>query len=317
MSDIPLRDFNLPHIDDNLLWKILVRAEPKENYTANKHRTRSLIIGMGYPPTDHVSHYFVRYDVDRNEQLTIVVPHSIWRYYNHVVLGSDHGVICIRSSAGGGRSRILLWNPLTRKDQLLPDDPHGHCCFSTSVYGFGYLGDSMENMIVHIFKCDHTEQKFSWSLYDSLGKGWNNKGRMTWFDTEIPERAKTTYHALLDYNNGVGFISYLNVGFRRSIQVWQLVQQDVHGINWVKMINVRGLGIPLIPTVFVGNDIISVLECKGGFATANDTHRTEIWITILKHNTTSIRQLLHNSWQEELCLKTITMHTESLYDLRA
>ncbi|MED6146500.1 hypothetical protein PIB30_035009 [Stylosanthes scabra] len=131
----------------------------------------------------------------------------------------------------------------------------------------------MENRIVHIFKCDHTEEKFRWSLYDSLGRGWNNTGvitshiaklgpksvvknacvhwigwggihqlepthiaifdmqKMTWFDSEIPERAKTTYHALVDYNNGVGFVFYQNVGFRRSIQVWQLVQQGMDGIN--------------------------------------------------------------------------------------
>ncbi|MED6146563.1 hypothetical protein PIB30_035565 [Stylosanthes scabra] len=381
MSDPPPRNFDLPHIEDDLLWKILVKAEPKvaarcqllstawnfklqsslflmENFHANRNRTRSLIIGMGHPPTDNVSHYFVRYDVDRNEQLTIVVPISIWRYQNHSVVGSDHGVICIRSSAGGGRSRIFLWNPLTSKDQLLPDDPHGHCSFSTSVYGFGYLVDSKEHKIVHIFKCDHTDKNFRWSLYDSFGKGWNNKGvinsaiekldpksvvlngcvhwlgwvgvlqlepshigifdmqKMKWFEAEIPEGVKKTYHTLVAYNNGVGFVSYQNCGLRRNIHIWQLVQQGGVGINWVKMINVGTLAIPLSPTVFIDNDIISVLECRGGFAAANDANTIDLLITILKRNAISVRQLLHNSWQEELCLKTKTMHSESLYDPR-
>ncbi|MED6107525.1 hypothetical protein PIB30_014819 [Stylosanthes scabra] len=274
----------------------------------------------------------------------MVVPRSLLGYYNHVVVGSDHGVICIRSFVGERNSTILLWNPLIEREQLIPDDTHGHCCFSTSVFSFGYLEDSMEHSIVHIFKCNHTTKRFRWSLYDSWGKGWNNRGfidstierlgpksvgqkgyvhwlgwggvqqlqpthvaifdmeNMTWFDTLIPERAKTTYHSLIDFNDGVGFILYQNVWVNRSIQVWQLVQQGRDGLNWVKMINVRGLGIPLCPSVFIGKDIISVLECSGGFAVGNDTHRTELWITMLKYKTTQVEQLLHNSWQEELCV---------------
>ncbi|MED6197681.1 hypothetical protein PIB30_058939 [Stylosanthes scabra] len=138
---------------------------------------------------------------------------------------------------------------------------------------------------------------------------------MTWYDTEVPERAKTTYHSLIEFNNGVGFVSYQNVFDNRSIQVCQLIREGGEGLFWEKMIRVSGMGIPLTPSVFVGNDIISVLECKGGFGAANDTNRTNLLMSMLKHKTTSVEQLMHYSWQEELCLNTITMHSESLYKL--
>ncbi|MED6197682.1 hypothetical protein PIB30_058940 [Stylosanthes scabra] len=177
MSDIPPRHLNLPPaLADELLWKILVKAEPKEHYNESRNKTRSIIMGLGYPPIDQISEFFLRYDVDRREQLTVALPPSIAHYGTRVLIESDHGIICIRVSMGMVNSRILLWNPLTGKDLLLPDDPHKHCCRSISMFGFGYLEDSMEFRIVHVFKCHYSEKKMCWSLYNSWQNRWKDDG---------------------------------------------------------------------------------------------------------------------------------------------
>ncbi|MED6133477.1 hypothetical protein PIB30_028543 [Stylosanthes scabra] len=310
---------------------------------------------MGYPPTDQISHYFFRHDVDRNEQVDFVVPGPVWFNGNFVVVRSDHGVVFMRVSMGELNSPFLIWNPLTNKDRLIPGDTHKHCCLSMSVFGFGYLEDSEMYRIVHVFKCNHTEDKMRWTLFKAWEKGWNYDGtiesaivklgsksvvqngrvhwlgweaiqdiepshiaifdleRTLWRDSEIPHWVKTTYHSLTEFNEGVAFISYQNVGINRSVQVWKLTQDGGEGILWEKMIRVSGLGIPQSPTLMAGHDIISVLDCRDRFGAANDRHRTDLWITRLKHKLKSVEQLLHNTWQEELCLKTITMHSESLY----
>ncbi|MED6139614.1 hypothetical protein PIB30_085494 [Stylosanthes scabra] len=247
MSDIPPRNLNFPHVGEELLWKILVKAEPnvvakckllnttwkfklesslflQEHFNEQRNKTRSIIVGLGYPPTDQISNFFLRYDVDRKEQVRFVVPQSIRDYEDRVLIGSDHRILCIRASIGLTNSRILLWNPLTGKDRLLPHDRQRHCCIGWNDDGvietkIDRLGPKsiMHNGCVHWLDWGGVQH------LEATHVGLFDMENMTWYDTEVPERAKTTYHSLIEFNNGVGFISYQNVDINRSIQVWQLI----------------------------------------------------------------------------------------------
>ncbi|MED6108971.1 hypothetical protein PIB30_029196 [Stylosanthes scabra] len=369
---------DLHQLNDELLWKIFVKAQPKvvarcrllstswdyklkstsflkEHYDESRSKTRSLIIGLGYPPTDRVSNHFIRLFLGSTQQVNFVLPRPNWFNENCVVIGSDHGVVCFRFTAGDPNSRILIWNPLTLKERVLPDDSPRHCCLSMSIFGFGYMKDSQKYCIVHVFKCQYKEEKMRWTLFQAWDRSWNYDGtidsgivklgnkpivqdgrvhwlgweanpdvvpshiavfdleRRMWHEARIPEDAKTTYHSLTEFNNGVGFVSYQNSHMKRTVQVWQIKEDGSEGLLWEKMIRVSGLGIPHNPTLFSGNDIISVLDCSGGSVAANDTHRTDLWVTRLKHKKKTVEWLLHNTWQEDISLTTITMHSESLF----
>ncbi|XLT12074.1 hypothetical protein HN51_057764 [Arachis hypogaea] len=128
-----------PHLgDEDLIWKILVKADPKmvgrcmtvsrawnfklctptfvkENYKENKERNKSVIIGIGYPPSNQNSLWFIRAFVDDGRQVQFNVPMDINQFGFYAVIGSDHGNICLRISMGGLNSRLLIWNPLTSK----------------------------------------------------------------------------------------------------------------------------------------------------------------------------------------------------------
>ncbi|MED6170211.1 hypothetical protein PIB30_028726 [Stylosanthes scabra] len=114
-------------------------------------------------------------------------------------------------------------------------------------------------------------------------------------------------------NDAVAFVSYMDIGLERDVHVWQLIRDSEEGVMWEKIIRATGLGIPHSHRLYVGQDIISILECRGGYGCANDTHRAELWATRLKDKEDTMDQLLHTSWQKELYLKTITLHSDNLY----
>ncbi|MED6169710.1 hypothetical protein PIB30_023734 [Stylosanthes scabra] len=121
-------------------------------------KNRSLIVGMGYPPTDQVSHHLIRLYLGSTQQVNFVLPRPNWFNANCVIVESDHGVVCFRFTMRDPNSWILIWNPLTLNERVLPDDSPEHCCLSMSVFGVSYMRDSQKYCLVHVFKCQYKEE---------------------------------------------------------------------------------------------------------------------------------------------------------------
>ncbi|XLR57601.1 hypothetical protein S83_008273 [Arachis hypogaea] len=133
------------------------------------------------------------------------------------------------------------------------------------------------------------------------------------FECDIPDAAKSDYHSLTQFNGGVGFTSYHNVGFSKQIVVWQLKRDGQNKLDWERMIKVSGIAIPYNPTIFVGKDIFSVMELRTGCGGSNDTERTDLIIARLKFVHPRIEHILHHVWEENVYVKSAIMHVESLY----
>ncbi|MED6113345.1 hypothetical protein PIB30_069920 [Stylosanthes scabra] len=127
----------LPYLGGDLLWLIFVRADPKtatrcrelstrwrfllrsdlfmqENFNKNIVNHRTVVFGVGSPPNDDVSQWFVQADVHNGRQDLFRVPHEINHYGSYTAVGSDKGIMCMRCSMGGYNSTLLIWNPLKR-----------------------------------------------------------------------------------------------------------------------------------------------------------------------------------------------------------
>ncbi|KAL4322196.1 hypothetical protein AHAS_Ahas14G0186300 [Arachis hypogaea] len=99
----------------------------------------------------------------------------------------------------------------------------------------------------------------------------------------------------------------------RTVSVWQLscVGDDV--LFWKKMLKISGIGIPFNLTLYVGNDILLVLESRNSYGRANDAEMTDILVSKLKYMTLRRENLLVRTWHEDLSVKTVTLHSEGLY----
>ncbi|XLS91416.1 hypothetical protein HN51_067424 [Arachis hypogaea] len=301
MSDIPPKRCDLPFLSDDIILKIFVKADPK---TVGKLR-----------PWSHLLEDF----------------------------------------HGGLNSRLLMWNPLTRKRRFAPDEASKHCYHVVSLYAFGYLEDSVEYRIVHVHKRHYSDSTMSWSIYSSVERGWTHEGSFesnvqklgpksvvdngviywigwerpnfpepvsiitlnlrhrSFHEATIPAEVKSEYHSLTPFKEGIGLLTYHNVGLSRQILVWEMKQNGEQNLDWAKMIKVTGLGIPYSPSLLVGKDIISVMETRNGSNCSNDTERTDLLITKLRFMEARRVHLTHRFWQEHVNVKTITLHSNGLY----
>ncbi|RYQ95416.1 uncharacterized protein LOC107611251 [Arachis ipaensis] len=191
MSDIPPRRVPLPYLNDDLLWKILVKTDPKTagrcrtlnkawryklsttlfvkmNYQENKNRSTTLIIGVGYPPTNDNSQWLLRTNPQNGKQVQLNLPVNINHFGFYSMIGSNNGNLCIRFFQDGLNSMLLIWNPLTRNVNYVSDEAKKHCCHAVSLYAFGYLFDTIEYRILHVYKRHFSHKSMSWTLYNSF-----------------------------------------------------------------------------------------------------------------------------------------------------
>ncbi|XLR30565.1 hypothetical protein HN51_050438 [Arachis hypogaea] len=378
MSGISPKKNPLPYLGDDLVWKILTKADPKtvgrcrtlnkswnfrlntpyfvkQNWAEQKGQNINVIVGVGNPPADENSQWFIRADVNDGVHSQLNLPIVINQLGFYSLIGSDHGVLCIKLSQGGLNSRLLIWNPLTGMMKYVFDESKKHSRHHVSVFAFGYLYDSMEYRIVHVFKRHYIHRTLGWSLYCSFENDWCDSGSFTsdvqklgpksiivdgivywigwegtnftepsliisfsmiqrqFFESIIPIDARSTYHSLTNLHDGVGFIPYRNIGFSREVIVWEIKHDGQDKLNWDKRIRVTGLGIPYNPSMFIGKDIISIMECRSRFGGSNDADRTDLLLSRLKWNGARREHLMHRTWQQNVHVKSMTMHSESLY----
>ncbi|MED6125616.1 hypothetical protein PIB30_070327 [Stylosanthes scabra] len=89
------------------------------------------------------------------------------------MVGADHGIICVEISRPPHPSRLMLWNPVTNKKRYSSAKTSKHITYDVCVYAFGFLEDSMDYRIVHVYKKNFEDTKMSWSLFHPTKKSWS------------------------------------------------------------------------------------------------------------------------------------------------
>ncbi|MED6108969.1 hypothetical protein PIB30_029194 [Stylosanthes scabra] len=180
----------LAHFPDEIMWKIFLKADHKtigrcrslnkswnfwlkcpdflkEHWAENKWRRRSIILGVDNPPGDGNSQWFYDSDLDSRDQVQLNIPINI-NQGMYTMVGSDHGILCMRISQAGHH-----WNPLTRKREYVFDEAKKHFNYRVCVYAFGFPAESTNYQIVHVYKRNYEDVEMRWTLYDQTEGGWS------------------------------------------------------------------------------------------------------------------------------------------------
>ncbi|XP_020970266.1 uncharacterized protein LOC110268448 [Arachis ipaensis] len=165
-------------------FRLSTPAFVKKNYKENKELKRSVIIGIGHPPGDQNSLWFIRAFVDDGSQVQFNVPSGINQFGFYAIIGSDNGNVCLRISMGGLNSRLLVWNPLINKQRYAPDESIKHLAYAVSLYAYGFLEGTIEYKIIHVYKQNFSQRTLSWSLYTSFERESAQSGT---FDANVPK----------------------------------------------------------------------------------------------------------------------------------
>ncbi|MED6122657.1 hypothetical protein PIB30_041836 [Stylosanthes scabra] len=323
----------LPHLGDDLLWLIFVRADPttvarcrtlskrlkfllksdlfvKEHFKENETNRKSVVVGVGPPPNDDVSQWFMQADVHGGRQDLFRVPHEINNYDRYTVVGSDKGIVCMRYSMGGYNSTLLIWNPLMRSHRYATDEANKYQHCDMNVYAFGFLKDSLH----------YHKGTIHWIGWD--GFMVREPHRIVMFCylrrrfSEFPvlDRVQSEYHSLIQFNGGVRFMGHRTNGFMQTIAIWRYTVIDGHHLTWDKEFVVGGMKIPYSPSFFVGKNLVSIIEVRqNGKGSSNDDDRTDIIISKLRFLPRRREHLTHQSWQDHVHVKTVTLYTSNLF----
>ncbi|MED6207417.1 hypothetical protein PIB30_035621 [Stylosanthes scabra] len=350
MSDSTPKKRQLPYLGDDIIrlifvrthqktvgrchllstrWKFLLRSDlfVIENFKQNIVNLRTVVVGVGPPPNDDVSRWFIQANVHNGRQYLFRVPAEINHFGSYAFVGSDKGIVCKRFSIAGHMSKLLIWNPLKNNHQYATDEASKYEYCSMNNYAFGFLKGS-------------TDQPSA--LIPLVGPPWGAKPSGSPFGEEPSEgtQDKKTphltqnlkcpltlepqhrpcpiykYHYLIHFNGGVGFMGHRTVGFMQTVMVRKYTIVEEYHLSWDKVLVVGGMEIPYSPSFFVGKDPVSVIEMRqNGKGNSNDDDRTDLVISKLKFLPRKREHLTHHSWPDHIHLKTVTLHIPSLFDV--
>ncbi|MED6215825.1 hypothetical protein PIB30_001967 [Stylosanthes scabra] len=353
MGDTAPATINLPQLGDEILWRIFTKLDPKNaarcralnrrwrcrlmiplfakhNFRENRSKHINVICGIGNPPVHDNSKSFVRVDVDTKEELNVEFPVEIRGFWNYSMIGSDHGIICLKFERAGLIFGIMLWYPLTRQRHYCNDESRKHLTHAVSALAFGHIFDTLDYAIVHVFKKVFHQDTLSWSLYSKRARNWDctgvaipkpksiitfNLNQRRFHEVDIPNKAKRAYHSLTTFNGGVGFISSQKMGFSYFVEIFQVNRSGSTKFDWQSMVRVNGIGVPFTPIAILGKDILSVLESRSGGYSANDAERTDLLISKHEYQLRRREHLLYRTWNQIFSLKSDSALTQFVYSL--
>ncbi|MED6107177.1 hypothetical protein PIB30_011445 [Stylosanthes scabra] len=229
-----------------------------------------------------------RADLETRSQVQLNIPINI-NQGMYTMVGSNHGILYLKLSQAGHHSRLMVWNPLTSRREYVFDEVKKRFNYKVCIYTFGFLADSMDYRVVHVYKRNFEDPNMSWTIYDPKKLDWSEsisfkscvsklgpkhiieKGVVHWigwggqeladplkiitFDMNVNEfyEIDVPFHVLTNYNGHVGFVTQTRVEL--------------------------GIGIMYNPTMILGKDVFSVIETHGRFGCSNDAQRTEVIIS--------------------------------------
>ncbi|MED6163467.1 hypothetical protein PIB30_080206 [Stylosanthes scabra] len=199
MNDPPPADDQLPIFDEEILWKIFGKWDPKtagkcralsnkwrmrltnplfakHNFSENKHRNMQIVAFLASSGRGDECFSMVRVDMQTRQQCQGRLPESIRNFSSFQVIGSSNGLLCIKFILGTAHSELTVWNPLTRRRISTQDHSSKQKDFAVSQYAFGHIFDTLYYALLHVFKEKFADRTVHWSLYSSVTKNWNLKG---------------------------------------------------------------------------------------------------------------------------------------------
>ncbi|MED6140643.1 hypothetical protein PIB30_095229 [Stylosanthes scabra] len=369
MSETTPPNMNPPNLGNENLWRIFSKTDPKtaaicralskrwcarlssplfakHNFKEKKEKHMHLIIGLGRPPAHDNSVILLKVDMDTKRQFESIVPEDIKHYGNFHVIGSSHGILCLKFYKGTVDSGIAIWNPLTGKREAATDESRKHITHAVSLYSFGHVFDTLDYGILHVFKKCYPLTTLSWCLYSNTARNWNctgsfessvqklgptyvvHMGIVYWISWEgvavpraksvfaeevIPNRVKRVYHSLSIVKDGVALISSNTAGFKSFVNVFQVSRNGWADYTWERLFKTQKMSIPYTPTMFAGKFLITAVEARSGPYFSNDAEMTDLLIS--KHDCEALKSEhpLHRTWGEISCMKTVTPHSHGFY----
>ncbi|MED6147649.1 hypothetical protein PIB30_045764, partial [Stylosanthes scabra] len=140
------------------------------------------------------------------QNLSFNLPARVNKSGYYTFIGSSNGVACIRCCPVGDPSAIIIWNPLTEKFRLVPDIANQVTNNDIFVYAFGFLGNSNEYRIMHLYKKNYRDRVISWSLYNSSDHDWREIGI---FVSQVQKFGPVAVVA----NGSAYFLSWTGIGY--------------------------------------------------------------------------------------------------------
>ncbi|MED6120966.1 hypothetical protein PIB30_025743, partial [Stylosanthes scabra] len=137
----------------------------------------TVVVGVGPPPNDDVSQWFIQANVQNGRQDLFRVPHEIDHYGSYTLVGSDKGIVCMRVSIMGYNPTLLIWNPLKQTHRYVTDQASKYQFCSMNVLAFGFLRDSIHYRILHVFKVALSNTSMCWKIGGSYVV---NEGAIHW-----------------------------------------------------------------------------------------------------------------------------------------
>ncbi|MED6147666.1 hypothetical protein PIB30_045889 [Stylosanthes scabra] len=300
-----------------------------ENYHANAKRQADAIVGVGFFPPSFNSQWLYRIDTQAQGSVPFDIPRMISPFGQYTVIGSDHGNICLRVTENGLNSRIMVWNPLTRDYMWIHDDPWARRDFPVNVMAYGYLKDGLDYRIVNVWRRTFGHGSLFWSVYDSEVEKWTLERS---YNTEIQKIGPQSV-----VSDGIVFwIAWdgLRSGVPTCIVTFNLRWMEFHHgdipveastennalkKSWVELpsshIVTSAIPVRSWCGAFIMRGTIR-LYCKSSYGPANNNQRSDLFLYILRHMRGAAELFYHNFWEEDVQLKTVTLHSDGLYPVR-
>ncbi|MED6122464.1 hypothetical protein PIB30_040108 [Stylosanthes scabra] len=316
-----------------------------ENYEANSKRQSDVIVGVGYPPANLNSQWFFKVDMQSREGFPFDIPRGISPFGHYTMIGVNHGNLCLRVTEAGLNSRLMdkAWKHREYPVSIeafgyLRDGLNYHILnVWRSSYGQGALSWPIYDSEVEDWSLARTYN----TDVPKLGPqsvvsnvvvfwiGWDgvdyavpkcivsfNLRDMQFYHGQIPIEAPSEKNALTNFKGGVAFITYRDVGFSQEVVVRNMFRKGIDSFVWERMFTICDFRIPFTPSVLIHSSIIFVLECGASSGAENNTERTDVYVFILKHRKAEMDMFYHNYWEEDVQIKTITLHSDGLYSVR-
>ncbi|MED6161850.1 hypothetical protein PIB30_064625 [Stylosanthes scabra] len=305
--------------DDDIFWTIFVHTEPK---VATRCRTLSkkrfellkseVFIEENFKATNQNSKWFLGIDAETGEHIPLSIPATINVFGHYYMVGSDHGNICVRVTESGINSRLLIWNP--RRIKL-----HGVATKQDKEWTVeGTFESEVEKIGPYSIVTDGLSFLVGWDGIDHAQPNailsFSFK-EMNFSQAEIPAEVIMENNSLAIFNGGVGFITYREVRFSREVVVWDMYSQGHDTLAWERKIIVSGFAFLFSPSILVGTSILSILDVRTGYGTANNADRADLYIYKGRKKNREMDLLYHNYWGEDVQVKTIVVHSEGLFSV--
>ncbi|MED6105945.1 hypothetical protein PIB30_000068 [Stylosanthes scabra] len=294
MTQAPPASDQLPNFDEEILWKIFCKADPKtatrcrvlskmwkrkltnplfvkHNFRENKERNMQVVVSLARTGRDDECFSMVRVDMQTRQQCEGKVPESLRQFSSFEVIGSSHGLLCVRFILGNTHSELAVWNPLTKR-RISTHDPSGK------------------------------------------QKDFNVSQNRVPVEEKIPQRAKSTFHTLCIVKDEVAFVSsFYTSQFTTVVDVYQVTLTGSSGSKWGKLFRIPKMSVPFTPTLFAGKYLLNVMESRSGPYNSNDAERTDLLIAKHDYEADRSTNLLSTTWTENVHLRNVSLHSPGIY----